>query len=83
METFVTIVVTLTGLLMLIVPLWVLEFLSKPVAQLGAICGFISLFLAFVSCVTVARPFESLAATAAYVILFLFLKTRELMNIIT
>jgi hypothetical protein len=65
MELFVTIVVTLVGLIMLIAPLWWLMFVRKPLYQLAIITGFIVLFLSLISSVTVARPFESLAATAA------------------
>jgi hypothetical protein len=50
---------------MLIVPLWVLEFVPEQKFRLVIITVFMALFLGLVSAVTVAKPFESLAATAA------------------
>lgn len=50
---------------MLIGPMWVLEYLSKPVAKLGTITAFVVVFLGCVSYATVVKPFEVLAATAA------------------
>jgi hypothetical protein len=53
------------GLVMLIVPLWVLEVVSpQPYYKLGIISGFIVLFLGMTAYATAARPFETLAATA-------------------
>ncbi|MCJ1248357.1 hypothetical protein MMC30_005574 [Trapelia coarctata] len=66
-EKFITAVVTLCGALMLIAPLWILDAVGTKRAQLEVISVFIVVFLVLVSSITVARPFESLAATAALV----------------
>ena len=66
-DGFVNAVICLCGFLMLIIPLWILLYTSSRAAQLGIITAFVALFLAIVQSVSVARPFESLAATAAYV----------------
>lgn len=52
---------------MLIAPLWILDAVGTKRAQLQVISVFILVFLVLVSTITVARPFESLAATAALV----------------
>ena len=62
---FVSAIVIFAGLVMLVAPLWVLEFVDGSVRRLGLITGFIVLFLVLVATVSEARPFESLAATAA------------------
>lgn len=59
-------VIITTGLVMLIAPQWWLLFVQDRRIQLGIITGFIIIFLVLVATVTGARPFESLAATAAY-----------------
>ncbi|KAF2179660.1 hypothetical protein K469DRAFT_716170 [Zopfia rhizophila CBS 207.26] len=66
MENFCTFLITTVGLLMLVVPLWWLFYVENKTIQLGIITGFILLFLVMISSVTVAKPFESLAATAGY-----------------
>lgn len=53
------------GLLMLIGPIWILEFVAGSLQRLGVITAFILLFLVLVSFATTARAFESLAAAAA------------------
>lgn len=55
----------LSGMAMLIAPMWVLEYLTKPVAKLGTITAFVVVFLGCFSYATVVKPFEVLAATAA------------------
>jgi hypothetical protein len=50
---------------MLIAPIWILEVMTKPIRKLVVITVFIVVFLAMLSSVTVAKPFETLAATAA------------------
>lgn len=65
MEMCIGITITVLGMIMLIVPLWVLAVTHGTMARLGVITGFIMFFLALVAFATVARPFESLAATAA------------------
>ncbi|EXJ60198.1 hypothetical protein A1O7_04350 [Cladophialophora yegresii CBS 114405] len=64
-DGFFTAIVCIIGLIMLVTPLWILMFVDQPIQQLGVITGFIVLFLGLIQSVTVARPFESLAATAA------------------
>jgi ABC-type uncharacterized transport system fused permease/ATPase subunit len=64
-DIFIGITITLLGMMMLIVPLWVLAVTHSTMARLAVITGFITAFLALVAITTVARPFESLAVTAA------------------
>ena len=61
--TFLTIVL---GLGMLIGPLWWLQNISNNEKRLGVITGFLFIFTGLLSILTVAKPFEVLAATAAY-----------------
>ncbi|KAL2788856.1 hypothetical protein BJX66DRAFT_339903 [Aspergillus keveii] len=60
---FTTVVI---GLVMLIAPIWILTFTEPIVLKLTIITIFILLFLSLVSFGTNAKPYESLAATAAY-----------------
>lgn len=60
-----TIVMLLVGMIMLLVPIWTLAVITTPFAKLGVITTFIVLFLLVVSYATIARPWETLAATAA------------------
>lgn len=53
---------------MLIAPIWILAYTHPVAAKLVMITAFILLFLALVSFGINAKPFESLAATAAYVL---------------
>ena len=64
-EAFFTRLTILTGLVMLISPLWILEFVIDPLHRLGVITAFILLFFALLAFATTARPFESLAGAAA------------------
>lgn len=74
-EVFFTRLTIVAGLLMLIGPIWILEFVAGPLQRLGVITAFILLFLFLVSFATTARPFESLAAAAAYsAVLMVFLQ---------
>lgn len=66
-ESYCRFIIIITGLVMLIAPQWWLLFVEDRRYQLGIITGFIMLFLALVAILTRAKPFESLAATAAYV----------------
>ena len=63
---------------MLIGPLWWLQRTIhswSPEGLLGVITGFIGLFTFLLGTVTVAQPFEVLAATAAYAaVLMVFLQ---------
>lgn len=74
-ERFVGVTITVLGMGMLIAPLWVLAHTEVMWKQLGIITGFIMLFLGLVAFTTAARPFESLAAAAAYsAVLVVFLQ---------
>jgi hypothetical protein len=64
-EFFVNVIMTFMGLIMLILPLWVLAFVDRTTYRLAIITTFLALFLCMVSFATVAKPFESLGATAA------------------
>lgn len=58
-------VVISLGLMLLIGPMWVLQFVADDVRRLGIITGFVLVFTALLASATVAKPFEVLAATAA------------------
>ena len=74
-ERFVSITILILGVIMLIAPLWILAFVHGTIDRLGIITLFIVLFLVLLSFTTVAKPFESLAATAAYsAVLMVFLQ---------
>lgn len=70
LDKFVTCAVMILGLAMLIGPLWWLQHLSAHQpnlqARLEVITGFLVVFTILLSILTVAKPFEVLAATAAY-----------------
>ena len=66
-DGFIAGIIMTLGVIMLISPLWVLEFIREPTIRLTIISTFIVLFLALLSFTTVAKPFESLAAGAAQV----------------
>ncbi|KAL1873242.1 hypothetical protein Daus18300_004062 [Diaporthe australafricana] len=53
------------GLLLLLGPLWALQFVGDNIKRLAIITCFIMLFTAALASATVAKPFEVLAATAA------------------
>ncbi|ORY00305.1 hypothetical protein BCR34DRAFT_575896 [Clohesyomyces aquaticus] len=74
-DRFVAATITLLGLAMLIAPLWILANVNGVSKRLGVITGFVVLFVALIGFTTVARPFESLAAAAAYsAVLVVFLQ---------
>ena len=68
-DRFIATFIMVLGIIMLIAPLWILAFLGGLVQRLGVISAFIVLFVALISVTTVAKPFESLAAAAAWVFL--------------
>ncbi|KAF2658978.1 hypothetical protein K491DRAFT_651838 [Lophiostoma macrostomum CBS 122681] len=77
-DAFIGVAVTIMGMLMLIVPLWVLAVTEGMLKRLGVITGFVVLFLCLVAFATVAKPFEALAAAAAYsAVLVVFLQISE------
>lgn len=69
-DKIITCVTILAGLCMLIGPLWWLQQLSAHQpnlkARLGVITGLLVVFTVLLSISTAAKPFEVLAATAAY-----------------
>jgi hypothetical protein len=74
-DRFIGVTITVLGMGMLIAPLWVLAYTEVMWKRLCVITGFIVLFLGLVAFTTVARPFESLAAAAAYAaVLVVFLQ---------
>ncbi|ERF68124.1 hypothetical protein EPUS_06935 [Endocarpon pusillum Z07020] len=64
-DQFITFTITGLGLAMLISPLWILAFVSDISRRLAVITAFVVVFLGIISFTTVARPFESLSASAA------------------
>ncbi len=64
-DAFVTFTVIAAGLMLLLGPMWWLQFVADPVKRLGIITGFVLLFTGLLASATVAKPFEVMAATAA------------------
>ena len=65
-DKFVTCVTIGLGLIMLIAPLWLLQYVDSDMGRLRIITCFLVGFTFLLSILVVARPFEVLAATAAY-----------------
>ncbi|KAH7087193.1 hypothetical protein FB567DRAFT_602803 [Paraphoma chrysanthemicola] len=65
-EGFTTVSIIATGLIMLLAPMWWLECISESENRLKIITGFICVFITIMSMATINRPFEVVAATAAY-----------------
>lgn len=65
LEGFVTMIICLVGLIMLIAPLWILKYVASTDVRLEIITAFIVVFLGLIQSVTIAKPFETLAAAAA------------------
>jgi hypothetical protein len=65
-ERFTTRSIIIIGLIALLTPMWWLEFVSASKARLGIITSFICAFIFVMSVATHNRPFEVVAATAAY-----------------
>ena len=61
-----TIAIIVLGLIMLLGPLWWLEFVSNSKTRLGIITGFLAVFMGLMSLATNNRPFEVVASSAAY-----------------
>lgn len=64
-DRFVTIVIVGVGTVMLLMPMWILQALHSNNLKLVVITIFVVVFLGLVGYATVAKPFETLAATAA------------------
>ncbi|KAF2441987.1 hypothetical protein P171DRAFT_522900 [Karstenula rhodostoma CBS 690.94] len=58
--------IILGGLVMLLAPLWWLEYVNDSEKKLAVMTGFICVFVGLMSTATVNRPGEVVAATAAY-----------------
>lgn len=54
------------GLIMLLTPLWLLEFASGSKVRLGIITAFVVVFMMGMTTATINRPFEVVASSAAY-----------------
>lgn len=65
MNAFVSILITTIGMVLLIVPIWILEALNNLKAKLGVITIFVFVFLVALSSAMATKPFEALGATAA------------------
>ncbi|KAF2705066.1 hypothetical protein K504DRAFT_506536 [Pleomassaria siparia CBS 279.74] len=66
LATLTTISIVLIGLIMLLGPLWLLEFVPGSKKRLLTITIFITVFMALMSTATINRPFEVVASSAAY-----------------
>ncbi len=64
-DRFITVIIIGVGTLMLIAPMWILQALEDAKRKLAVITAFIAVFLGLFSSMTDAKPFETLAATAA------------------
>lgn len=64
-DRFIALFVVVCGMVMLIDPLWILQALHGSYRKLGTITGFVIVFVLMLSYITAAKPFETLAATAA------------------
>jgi hypothetical protein len=64
-DVYTTVAVFVVGLFMLIAPLWILAVVNGQFQKLGTITAFVVSFLGILLYATVAKPFETLAATAA------------------
>lgn len=54
------------GFVMLLCPIWWLEYVNDSKTRLGIITGFLAFFMSLMSLATVNRPFEVVASSAAY-----------------
>lgn len=64
-DAFVTALLIFSGILLLLGPMWTLQYMTNNTNRLGVITTFILLFTSLLASATVAKPFEVLAATAA------------------
>jgi hypothetical protein len=65
-NSFTNFGIILVGLAMLLAPIWWLEYVPDSVPRLRIITGFICGFSLILTLGTISRPFEVVAATAAY-----------------
>ncbi|KAF2806015.1 uncharacterized protein BDZ99DRAFT_510929 [Mytilinidion resinicola] len=66
LEAFSNSSIIFLGFSMLLGPMWWLNFVTNNTKRLGIITGFVLLSMVLMSLATVNRPFEVIAATAAY-----------------
>ncbi|GME26553.1 hypothetical protein BKCO1_3000201 [Neofusicoccum parvum] len=59
-------IILFIGLVMLLVPAWLLNAVSSYTTRLAMITGFIAAFLGLLLLVTPTKPFETMVGTAAY-----------------
>lgn len=64
-EAFVNAILIAFGLLLFLAPVWSLQFILNDIKRLAVITAFIVLFATILASATAAKPFETLAATAA------------------
>lgn len=65
-DAVIAAIIIVVGLGMLLGPLWWLEFVDNSDKRLGVITGFCCVFALLMTMATINRPFEVVAATAAY-----------------
>lgn len=76
MDNFASGVIIGVGMVMLIVPLWILAAMANTTAKLVVITLFVFLFLLILSFAIASKPFEALGATAAYAaVLMVFIQS--------
>ncbi|OBT63849.1 hypothetical protein VE03_06580 [Pseudogymnoascus sp. 23342-1-I1] len=74
-DKFISTLIVAVGSVMLIAPMWILNSLQNTVYKLAVITAFIFVLLGLLSSTTLAKPFETLAAVAAYsAVLMVFLQ---------
>lgn len=64
-EATVGAAIVIVGIILLLGPMWALQFIGGSSAKLGVITGFVVFFTALLSSTTLAKPYEVLAGTAA------------------
>lgn len=65
LDAFTNLIVLFVGLVMLLAPLWWLNYVNADTARLGIISGFVIVFSSLLYMASVSRSFEIMAATAA------------------
>jgi hypothetical protein len=70
-EDLSTAVIAMVGLAMIIAPLWILEFVTKPVLELAIITIFVVVLFILISVATTVRVYELIGAVAAYAALLM------------
>ncbi|KAI1094634.1 hypothetical protein F5B19DRAFT_490166 [Rostrohypoxylon terebratum] len=74
-DSFASGLIVATGVIMLIAPIWILQWLQNQVYKLVVITLFVFVFLLTLSLAMATKPFEALGATAAYAaVLMVFLQ---------